>query len=102
MSDPKVTCERLVTVIRSRSQLYAWPTHRAALELIGDLSCPRALDALQDYSTLLSRSSDSTGLVRFSRFVKDQPAPTLESIELLKTANVRAIDVLTSSEGSTR
>jgi hypothetical protein len=34
MTDPKLTCKRLEDVIRSRSQLYSWVTHRSAMQSV--------------------------------------------------------------------
>jgi len=100
MSDPDLMCDRLVRVIRSRSQLYSWFNHRAALRLIGDLSCPGAAQPLEAYSNLLRHSADSAGLKEFARFVREQPAPTLESIDLLASECSRAINVVTFKESS--
>lgn len=84
MTDQKLTCQRLVEVIQSRSPLYSWFTHRSAIHLIGDLSCSDALKPIDDYDALLKNSSTGNGVAQFKEFVRDNPTVTAESIELLQ------------------
>lgn len=50
MTDPKPTCQRLTEVVRNRSQLYIWITHRSNIQLLGDLEC-RDAGAVSSRST---------------------------------------------------
>ncbi|MCI0615988.1 hypothetical protein L0244_23635 [bacterium] len=84
MTDQALTCQRLKKVIRSRSPLYSWFTHRSAIHLIGDLSCRDALIPIEEYETLLKNSITDNGLAEFKQFVRDNPTVTAESIDLLQ------------------
>lgn len=84
MTDQKLTCQRLVEVIQSRSPLYSWFTHRSAIHLIGDLSCRDALKPIEDYEALLKNSTTDIALAEFKQYVRDNPTVTPESIELLQ------------------
>ena len=94
MTDTELTCNRLIQVIRSRSQLYSWFTHRSAIRLIGDLSCTDARRHIEEYENLLQRSTSEKGLAEFKKLVRDHPTVTPESIELLQKDIKRTKDIL--------
>jgi hypothetical protein len=100
MSDGKETCDRMIEVLDSRSQLYSWFTQRTALRVIGDLACCKARHVVDDYAGVLAASGTREGLDDFRRWVRADPAPTPESVELLRTDSTRTQEILRRSGGT--
>jgi hypothetical protein len=48
-AEPGIVCDQMTQVIRNRSGLYHWQTHQSALEIISDINCQSAHDAVAQY-----------------------------------------------------
>jgi hypothetical protein len=48
-SEPETVCSTLQAVIRSKSGLYHWQTHLAALKIVGQAGCAQACRDVADY-----------------------------------------------------
>jgi hypothetical protein len=76
-SEPWSVCSALQAVIRSRSGLYRWQTHLAALEILGQAECKQATKDVANYRDGMS------SLANFGRWVS---VPTPEQTEYDKVS----------------
>jgi hypothetical protein len=76
-SEPSTVCSTLQAVIRSRSGLYRWQTHLAALEILGQAECKQASQDVADYRD---------GMVSLANFEKWVSAPAPEQTEYDKVS----------------
>jgi hypothetical protein len=51
---PDAVCSQVTSIIRNRSGLYTFHTHRRALQIIGDLDCQSSMDAVAAYNQYVS------------------------------------------------
>lgn len=79
-SEPEAVCSPLQAVIHSRSGLYHWQSHLAALEILGQVGCTRACKEVVSYRDGMS------SLANFEKWVADPPQQS-EYDKVLKRAS---------------
>jgi hypothetical protein len=77
-SDPRSTCDELQMVIRNRTQIFSWYTHRSSIRLLRETGCRGAMPVLNDYASVL------TDAQKFSSVVHPDYHPTEESLDLMR------------------
>lgn len=87
-SDPASTCAAMVAVLDNRTRLFPWPTHLAAIRVLADCSCPRAIPALERYRSLLNSRAE------WERRVRPDPSPTPENIDRLRQETENALQAM--------
>ena len=93
VQDHEETCKQLTKAIDNRTRLYSWITHKYSLRLLGELGCWQAIPSLEAYKTLLGSGSEDS-VKTYAKFVSDGNAPTLESVNNLKTEIDRSLEIL--------
>lgn len=53
LKDREGVCQSLEAVLRNRTQLYCWQTHKNIIGLLGEIGCREALSGLEDYQAIL-------------------------------------------------
>jgi hypothetical protein len=76
-SEPETVCSTLQAVIRSRSGLYHWQTHLAALKILGQARCTEACKVVEDYRDTMATATN---------FEKWVAAPAPEQTEYEKVS----------------
>ena len=95
LAQPVQVCERMRHVLENRTRLYALVTHRAAIQLLGDLDCRDALPTLRAYETLLGSPSTKEDLQRYAIVVNDRNL-TLMLLTALKEDLDRSLKILSA------
>jgi hypothetical protein len=60
---PDAVCPQVTSIIRNRSGLYTFLTHRRALEIMGDLDCEKSLPAVTAYNRALTTRESLIAIV---------------------------------------
>lgn len=87
-------CESLMAILKNRTRLFTWQTHRRAIGLIGDINCVPAKPLLEQYAELIRRGTTKEGLEAYRDIVQEDPPPTFESIDLIRSELERAQKIL--------
>jgi hypothetical protein len=93
VQDHDETCKQLTKTVDNRTRLYSWITHKYSLRLLGELGCRQAIPSLEAYKTLLSPGTEDS-VKSYAKFMSDGNAPTLESVNNLKTEIDRSLEIL--------
>ena len=83
ITNSEPVCGALVRVLRNRTQLFNWLTHKSAIRLLGDLDCRSAIPTLQEYGTLIEQASLPDGLVRYQKVAQVEASAPLD-VEALR------------------
>lgn len=81
---PEAVCPQVTSIIKNRSGLYTFQTHRRALEILADLDCEKSLGVVTAYNKALT-SRDSLVAI-----VSDSPTPEQNEYKEVKAAAERA------------
>lgn len=92
-SDPQSTCEELQMVIRNRTQIFSWYTHRSSIRLLRETGCRSALPLLREYASVLADAQ------KFSSIVHADYHPTEESLDLMRDELAQARAALSAETG---
>ena len=88
---PDQVCQALTQVLEDRSRLFAWSTHRHAIELLGQVGCTEAVPVLQGYRTMFE-SDHAVDL--YKQRVSDDPEPNERAVAKLKDSVASALKQL--------
>jgi hypothetical protein len=83
ITNSEPVCEALVRVLRNRTQLFNWLTHKSAIRLLGDLDCRSAIPDMQQYGTLVDQASKPDGLLTYQKVVQVEASAPLD-VEALR------------------
>lgn len=102
LSDPKVVCGKLLTIVTNPSRLFNWHVHKSAIGILGDLNCEGAATTLREYLDLVERSKKDPQIREYKGWVNPKPAPTLKSIDLVEKELIKALEILEEQETGIR
>jgi hypothetical protein len=94
---PEPVCEMFRWLIDEGRRYYAWPTHQAAIELIGRGRCLQARTALLRFQTLVPDSTPDT-LAKFAGEIAPDPPPSVSGVDDIRAA----IDTSLAALGGTK
>ena len=69
-SNQKMTCEKLSQVLKSRTRLFKWETHKHVIELLSDMDCSDGLTVLKEFKTILESPG---GFEKYCNLVRQAP-----------------------------
>ncbi len=87
-------CNVLVKILSSRSRLYRWETHRRVIRLLGDLDCRDAVETLQEYEKLISKSEKQNGFKDYTAILRRDSSLNIDSIQQIKKTLGNTMEVL--------
>jgi len=99
LTDQEAVCGQLQRVIENRTRLFTWETHRAAIELTGELGCRTSLPLLEDYRRTVRGSLEREDLMPYAGWLRPRPAPGRAKIAMVDSALTTAIDLLRRQPG---
>jgi hypothetical protein len=83
IANPEPVCDRLVAVLKNRTQLFSWVTQKSAIRLLGDLNCQMARPTLRNYQALVDQANTADGLARYEEGVRVEASIPLD-LDVLK------------------
>jgi hypothetical protein len=87
-ADPEYMCREMTRILENRTRIFTWYTHRSVIRLLRDTECRAAVPALRAYRESLGDSE------RYQLRVSQDPAPTPESLDLLRAEADSALKIL--------
>jgi hypothetical protein len=94
-NDPKSTCVQLGAVLQDRGQRYAWQTHKAIIQILGQAGCQDSVSTLSSYrSDLKAAKSSAAGLAQFARRYSDGQGFDIEKADAMLSELTQAETML--------
>lgn len=94
LSTPEPVCSSARRVIDSRGVRFTWLAHLAVIRLLGQLECRDARMAVEAYARALEPIRSDKDIVNFASRVDPELAVNLESINQLRDATKRTLELL--------
>ncbi|MCP4546376.1 MAG: hypothetical protein GY835_07915 [bacterium] len=94
LTNRDAVCGHLRKVLENRTRLFTWETHRAAVELTGELGDRGSLRLLENYRRVVRNSLEQDDLMPYAGWLRARPAPDRAKVAMVESALTSAILLL--------